>query len=158
MVAASGLLTTASDVDSPTLNAVAGTFPTANGSTVIIAADGGFTFAPKANFNGLDRFTYTISDGVANVTGTATVSVAAVNVSPRITLCRPALLLPCFLLPCAVCCRPAMHKPPRLSASYEAPALPMQSCLTPSCDCTHVIRTPPRLRAHRCTTLPRGRT
>lgn len=90
-VVAPGVLATASDVDGPTLNAVAGTFTTAKGNTVTIRASGNFTYAPKPYFNGNDTFAYTVSDGLASATATATVVVSAVNVSPAFEIC-PCLL------------------------------------------------------------------
>ena len=48
-------------VDSPTLTYALGV-QAANG-TVVVNADGTYTYTPKANFNGSDSFTYTASDG-----------------------------------------------------------------------------------------------
>ncbi|WP_201595863.1 cadherin-like domain-containing protein, partial [Psychrobacter sanguinis] len=53
----------------------------ANG-TVVVNADGSYKYAPKANFNGQDSFTYTITDGTETITQTATITVAAVNDLP----------------------------------------------------------------------------
>ena len=52
-----------SDGDSATLTPVVVSGP-ANGS-VTVEADGSITYAPAANFNGTDSFTYKASDGAA---------------------------------------------------------------------------------------------
>ena len=70
------------DVDAGmTLTATLGASPT-NG-TVTLASDGRFTYTPNANYNGIDSFTYTASDGIAvsNV-ATVTITVEAVNDAP----------------------------------------------------------------------------
>jgi VCBS repeat-containing protein len=62
--ASSGLLTNDSDVDpSTTLTALLVTGP-AHG-TLTLHPDGSFTYVPDANFNGVDTFTYQVSDGTA---------------------------------------------------------------------------------------------
>ncbi|MCP5426212.1 MAG: tandem-95 repeat protein [Gammaproteobacteria bacterium] len=48
----------------------------ANG-TAVANADGTITYTPATNFAGVDTFTYTISDGIANDTATVTVTVIA---------------------------------------------------------------------------------
>jgi VCBS repeat-containing protein len=54
----------------------------ANG-TVTVNPDGSYSYAPNADFNGTDSFTYTVSDGNGGTaTGTITVEVAAVNDAP----------------------------------------------------------------------------
>ena len=76
------LLTGATDVDGPnTLVTVAGTFATSQGGSVIINADGDFTYLPKAGFIGTDTFTYQVSDqnpGTPGI-GTGTVSINVAN-------------------------------------------------------------------------------
>ena len=71
-----------SDADGDTLT-VTGTTNPSNG-TLVMNADGTFTYTPDANFNGSDSFTYTISDGNGG-TDTATVNLAvnAVNDGPN---------------------------------------------------------------------------
>ncbi|HTK84545.1 MAG TPA: Ig-like domain-containing protein [Patescibacteria group bacterium] len=59
----------ASDPDGNTVTAVAGTFASAHGGSIIVNADGTFTYTPASNFFGTDSFNYTISDGHG---GTAT--------------------------------------------------------------------------------------
>jgi large repetitive protein len=69
-----------SDVDGDPLTVTAATSP--NG-TIVINADGTVTYTPKANFNGTDVITYTISDGKGGTaTSTVTVIVAPVNDAP----------------------------------------------------------------------------
>ncbi|MEW5964935.1 MAG: peroxidase family protein [Pseudomonadota bacterium] len=50
--------------------------------TVTVNADGTFTYTPVANYNGPDRFAYTVSDGTATLTRTAVIGLAAVNDAP----------------------------------------------------------------------------
>ena len=70
-----------SDGDSASLTPVIISGP-ANGS-LTIGADGSVTYAPAANFQGTNSFTYKASDGVAQSgLATVTVTVAAVNDAP----------------------------------------------------------------------------
>jgi large repetitive protein len=69
-----------SDIDGNPLTVVSATAP--NG-TVVINPDGTVTYAPNANFNGVDTITYTISDGQGGfATATVTVDVNPVNDPP----------------------------------------------------------------------------
>jgi VCBS repeat-containing protein len=70
-----------SDIDSPTLTATLASGP-ANGS-LILNADGSFSYTPFANWNGTDSFTYTANDGAltSNV-ATVTLTVNPVNDVP----------------------------------------------------------------------------
>jgi hypothetical protein len=72
------------DLDGDSLTVTAVSNP-ANGSATI-NADGTVTYAPAANFNGSDSFTYTISDGNGG-SSTASVSIVvnAVNDAPSFT-------------------------------------------------------------------------
>ncbi|RYF78764.1 MAG: tandem-95 repeat protein, partial [Comamonadaceae bacterium] len=76
------LLANDTDVDGPSLSAVAGTFTTSQGGTIVIAADGSYTYTPLANFNGNDTVTYTVTDGTSSDTGTLTLVVQPVNDAP----------------------------------------------------------------------------
>ncbi len=76
------LIANDADGDGDALTAIAGTFATAQGGSVTIAADGSYLYTPAANFNGTDSFTYTVSDGTLTDTGTVTLTVTAVNDSP----------------------------------------------------------------------------
>ncbi len=51
---------------------------TTNGS-VTLNADGSFSYTPTTDFNGLDTFTYTVSDGQATSTATVTINVERVD-------------------------------------------------------------------------------
>jgi VCBS repeat-containing protein len=74
-----------SDIDGDSITAVAGTFATAQGGTVTLAANGTFTYTPAANFNGSDSFSYTITDGTLTSTATVTLTVTDVNDLPTAT-------------------------------------------------------------------------
>ena len=50
--------------------------------TVTFAANGAITYAPTANYNGPDSFTYTVTSGGVTETATITINVAAVNDAP----------------------------------------------------------------------------
>ncbi len=76
------LLANDSDVDGDTLAVVrvgGGTHGTA------ALASGTITFTPEANFTGDATFTYTLSDGTAEATGTVTVAVGGNNQAPVAT-------------------------------------------------------------------------
>lgn len=56
---------------------------TAKGGTVQLLANGTFTYTPPANYNGVDSFTYIVTDGNGgSSTGTVVVTVQAVNDAP----------------------------------------------------------------------------
>ena len=77
-----------SDPDGDPLIVTAATAP--NG-TVVINANGTITYTPKANFNGTDIITYTISDGQGGTsTATVTVTVVAQNDAPTVISAIPA--------------------------------------------------------------------
>jgi len=80
-VAARGVLINDTDYDPAILTAVKVTDP-ANG-TLVLNADGSFTYTPVANFNGTDTFTYKANDGLADSnTATVAITVTAVNDTP----------------------------------------------------------------------------
>ncbi len=57
----------------------------ASNGTVILANDGSYTYAPAANFNGVDRFTFTVTDAAGQSTvGSVTINVTPVNDLPVI--------------------------------------------------------------------------
>jgi VCBS repeat-containing protein len=60
-ITAPGVLGNDTDVDSLTLSAILDSGP-ANG-TLVLNADGSFTYTPNAGFSSTDTFTYTVSDG-----------------------------------------------------------------------------------------------
>jgi VCBS repeat-containing protein len=81
-VPAAGVLANDSDVDSPTLTAIAVTQPS-NGS-LTLNSNGSLTYTPNAGFVGVDTFTYHANDGALN-SNTATVSItvsASINSAP----------------------------------------------------------------------------
>ncbi|MBO1532109.1 tandem-95 repeat protein, partial [Psychrobacter sp. F1192] len=77
---AEGQLATATDVDGDTLTYALATEAT-NG-TIVVNADGSYSYTPNANFHGEDSFTYTVTDGTETITKTATITVASVNDLP----------------------------------------------------------------------------
>src|SRR4029079_12487281 len=78
---APGVLGNDTDLDGNSLTAVVVVGP-ANG-TLVLNANGSLTYAPAANFNGSDSFTYRANDGTldSNV-ATVTIAVGAVNDAP----------------------------------------------------------------------------
>ena len=94
--AASGVLTNDTDLDGDTLSVtqfVVGGSTFAAGSTASLAegdltinADGSYTFAPAANYNGpVPAATYTVTDGVASDTAVLTITVGGTNDAPVAT-------------------------------------------------------------------------
>ncbi len=80
--AGSGVLANDSDGDGDGLFVTGVTGGPANGS-VVMNADGSFTYTPDADFNGTDSFSYAISDGRGGTdTATVTVTVDPVNDVP----------------------------------------------------------------------------
>jgi VCBS repeat-containing protein len=77
----SGTLPAATDADGQTLTYGPGATAPLQGS-VTINPNGTYTYTPAANFNGSDRFTFTVSDGIATVEYTITVTVGPVNDAP----------------------------------------------------------------------------
>jgi Zn-dependent metalloprotease len=79
-VSATTLVGNDSDVDGDALT-VTGVSSPAHGSAVLVGDS--VTYAPDADFNGADSFTYTVSDGHGGTaTGTVAVTVTAVNDAP----------------------------------------------------------------------------
>jgi VCBS repeat-containing protein len=77
---------TASDADGDALSFALDT-PASNG-VAVVNADGSYTYTPNTNFNGVDSFTYAVSDGNGGTdTGTVTITVTPVNDTP---VCGPA--------------------------------------------------------------------
>jgi len=70
------------DVDLDALTVVAGTFTTAEGGILVLAADGSYTYTPATNYNGPDSIDYTVSDGTSTDVGTLNITVTAVNNMP----------------------------------------------------------------------------
>ena len=78
------LLANDSDPDADALSVSStGTFSTAEGGTVVLDADGSFNYTPPSDFNGLDTFTYTITDGNGGTaTAAARIDLLPVNDAP----------------------------------------------------------------------------
>ena len=76
-----GTLPVASDVDGDAVTYGKASDP-AHG-TVVVNADGSYTYTPAANYNGADSFTYTVSDGKGGSnTYTVAITVTPVNDAP----------------------------------------------------------------------------
>ncbi|MBR9729683.1 tandem-95 repeat protein, partial [Shewanella intestini] len=73
-----------SDIDNDNLSVIAGTFTTNQGGIIIVAADGSYTYTPPLDFNGLDSFTYTVTDGSETDTATLFINVGAENDAPNL--------------------------------------------------------------------------
>jgi hypothetical protein len=76
---ASGLLSTATDVDGPTpVGAVVKTNPQHSFSFQLFQ-DGSFLYTPAANYNGQDTFTYAVLDaqGLESAPATVTITISA---------------------------------------------------------------------------------
>ncbi|MCQ4349149.1 cadherin-like domain-containing protein [Pseudomonas stutzeri] len=65
------------------LSVVAGTFVTAQGGSIVIAADGSYTYTPPADFHGIDTVDYTVTDGSLTDTATLTLTVTPVPSATR---------------------------------------------------------------------------
>ncbi len=78
------VLTNDADPDGDVLTVTStGTLTTGSGGTVVMAADGSFTYTPAADFSGADSFTYMVSDGNGGTAmATARLDIAAVNDVP----------------------------------------------------------------------------
>jgi VCBS repeat-containing protein len=79
----SSLLANDTDADGDTLTAAKATDP--SHGTVTVNSDGTFTYTPAAGYVGPDSFTYTVSDGALQDTGTASITVTHVNHAPVAT-------------------------------------------------------------------------
>lgn len=73
-VAAPGVLANDTDGEGNPLSTVADTITTTSGGTVVLGADGGFTYLSPAGFTGEDGFTYTVTDGTDSASATVTVT------------------------------------------------------------------------------------
>ena len=83
-VTAPGVLGNDSDIDSATITAVQVSGPTHG--TLILNADGSFSYSPALNYNGPHSFTYKANDGtVDSNTATVSLTVTAVNDAPTFT-------------------------------------------------------------------------
>ena len=73
--AAHGVLANDTDVDGPSLSAVAGTFATAHGGQLVLASNGSYTYTAPTGYFGTDTVNYTVTDGSLTDTGMLTVEV-----------------------------------------------------------------------------------
>ncbi len=80
------VLSNDSDFEMDTLSISAFDAMSLQGGTITDNGNGTLTYAPAANFNGSDSFTYTVSDGVNTTVATVSVMVTAVNDAPSFTL------------------------------------------------------------------------
>lgn len=82
-----GVLANDSDIDGNNLTVTSdGTFAaTGLGGTVVLAADGTFTYTPPQDVSGNDSFSYTVSDGAASSQGDVSIMVTPVNDVPSFT-------------------------------------------------------------------------
>jgi len=71
------------DIDGDSLNVVAETVTSTSGASVVLNADGTFTYTPATSFVGADSFTYTTTDNNGGTdTGTVNVTVLPSNTAP----------------------------------------------------------------------------
>ncbi len=81
VAATSGVLTNDTDGDGESLTALL--IDTTTNGVLGLTNNGGFTYLPNANFNGVDHFTYRVSDGVStSALAIVTLTVQAVNDLP----------------------------------------------------------------------------
>jgi len=78
-----GILSNDTDADGDTLTATIIDGP-ANGTISNFLEDGRFNYQPNADFNGLDEFTYSVSDGRATDTGIVRIVIGAQEEAPMV--------------------------------------------------------------------------
>jgi VCBS repeat-containing protein len=76
-----GVISNDSDIDSIDLSTALQNEPS-HGS-LEMSIDGSFTYTPTLNFNGVDTFTYNLSDGYLTASATVTITVTAINDAPE---------------------------------------------------------------------------
>jgi len=87
-VPADGILANDSDVDGDLLTSVL--VSDVSDGTLVLNADGSFTYTPNANFNGTDSFTYVANDSLAD-SNVATVTIIVISVNdPALTITKSA--------------------------------------------------------------------
>ncbi|MEY4748029.1 MAG: hypothetical protein RIQ60_243 [Pseudomonadota bacterium] len=77
------LLANASDPDGGTLGQLNVNIASGGGSLSYDAVNDLYTYTPPANYNGPVSFSYTVTDGTFNVSGSATLNVTPVNDAPQ---------------------------------------------------------------------------
>ncbi|MEO0328860.1 MAG: putative Ig domain-containing protein [Pseudomonadota bacterium] len=81
----SNVLTNDVDPDGDALVVEATLIAEATNGTVVIAADGNYTYTPDANFNGADSFVYQVNDGQGGIdTATVNITVTSINDAPTV--------------------------------------------------------------------------
>ncbi|MEO6118548.1 MAG: retention module-containing protein, partial [Methylotenera sp.] len=83
--AVTGTLATGTDVDGDTVSIAAasvGTFTTTQGGTIVVLANGSYTYTPAADFNGTDSFAYSITDGTATTPASLNITVNPIDDLP----------------------------------------------------------------------------
>ncbi len=88
-IEAPGVLNNDTDADGDTLTAMLVVGPT-NG-TLVLNADGSFTYTPSPNFFGTDAFTYKASDGTSD-SNVATVTITVVDMPETKYIYLPIIL------------------------------------------------------------------
>ena len=92
IIAAPGVLSNDTDAEGDPLQAALVSPPPLG--AVTLSADGSFSYTPRANFNGTDRFYYRVNDGHLNSnTATVTVTVRPVNDAPANSVPSPQTTL-----------------------------------------------------------------
>jgi uncharacterized repeat protein (TIGR01451 family) len=84
-IVAPGVL--ANDIGTPAATVTVFSGATAQGGTVTIAANGGFSYTPASGFDGIDSFEYTISNALGSDTAQVTIEIEA---APRVVSTMPA--------------------------------------------------------------------
>jgi hypothetical protein len=83
VVAAPGLLANDGDSDGDSVTVVTTPQSTPSNGSVLLAADGSFTYTPASGYSGTDSFTYTLEDGTGRSSvGTVSVTVSSAPVLP----------------------------------------------------------------------------
>ena len=77
-----GLVAGAVDIDGDLLTVVPFSGNTTAGGTIIVQADGAFTYTPRSDFYGMDSVEFQIADGTVVTTAIATFDVVPVNDAP----------------------------------------------------------------------------
>jgi VCBS repeat-containing protein len=75
------------DVESDPISLVS--YGSPSHGTLVKNADNSFLYTPTADYYGSDLFTYVITDGTLNSTGTVRITITAVNDAPRLTTSAP---------------------------------------------------------------------
>jgi large repetitive protein len=81
------LLANDSDVDGDSISVVTSPISGPSNGILVLGADGSFLYTPLLNFNGIDSFTYQVTDGNGgSASGTVTITVGPVNDAPTVAI------------------------------------------------------------------------